>query len=333
MTALVGVHALARTTYVPGKPKTGWDWVTSTPEAADAQIAPVLDQMTRIMGPLPPSPPEFGPEPTGNVGTFAQTPPGYQPMWIYGIRPNGDLTWYRKDSSATAWQGPKKVGTGWASFKNVIPAGGNRLYALTHDGRLMWYQHDGFNDGTFSWKPVTQVGTGWAFARIFSGGDGVVYAIRRDGKLLWYKHDAFREGSARWQPPAEVGTGWGHFKDVFSTGGGNVYAVKPDGTLLLYEHTGYKTGAATWAATRTVGSGWATFQQIVPSGDGVILAVRPDGALLWYKHLGKLPAGSSPTAAARLTEAWEGPVQIGSGWQDFGKVIALIPEAGAPNAR
>ncbi len=30
--ALVGVHSLAHTAYVPGKPKTGWTWVTSHPK-------------------------------------------------------------------------------------------------------------------------------------------------------------------------------------------------------------------------------------------------------------------------------------------------------------
>ena len=53
----------------------------------------------------------------------------------------------------------------------MIPAGGNRFYALTQDNKLVWYQHDGFNDGTFRWKPASEVGSGWgAFKDIFSTG-------------------------------------------------------------------------------------------------------------------------------------------------------------------
>ena len=54
---LVGVHSVAHTTYVPGKPKTGWTWVTSTPEAANAPVQPVINQIFSIIGPmLPPIP-------------------------------------------------------------------------------------------------------------------------------------------------------------------------------------------------------------------------------------------------------------------------------------
>jgi hypothetical protein len=325
--ALVGVHSLTHATYVPGKPKTGWMWVTSTPEAADAPIAPVWDTIVKIMGPPPPVPPEASIDspPPGFIGTFAQTPPNYQPLWIYGIRPNGDLMWYRKDSNALAWQGPKKVGTGWNSFKDVIPAGGNSFYALTQDGKLIWYRHDGFNEGSFTWSTSVEVGSGWTFSRIFSGGQGIVYAIKSDGTLLWYKNNGSDYGIRSWQEAKVVGSAWNQFKDVFSTGQGAIYAVRSDGRLSLYQHDGYATGEAKWQKDRVVGTGWNGFQQIIPSSDGVILAILPDGKLLWYKHLGFI----APNRIARLKETWEGPVQIGSGWQDFGKVIALIPDPSA----
>jgi len=63
-------------------------------------------------------------------------------MWVYAIKNDGDMMWYRKDTGASPWQGPKKVGNGWI-FKDVIPAGGNSFYALTEDGKLIWYRHDG----------------------------------------------------------------------------------------------------------------------------------------------------------------------------------------------
>jgi hypothetical protein len=326
--ALVGVHSLAHTNYVPGKPQTGWTWVTSTPDAGDAPIMPVWPQIFQIVGPVVADASSRDPyPPTGNVGTFAKTPPDYQPLWVYGIQPNGDLLWYRKNSNATTWQGPKKVGTGWNGFKDVIAAGGNRFYALTQDGKLLWYQHDGFNTGTFEWQGAKEVGHGWTFKRIFSGGDGVVYAIRQDGKLLWYRHLGFRDGTPNWAAAKEVGSEWDGFRDVFSLGHGAVYAVKPDGTLLLYQQIGFETGEKSWQPARVVGSAWNQFQQIVPASDGVILAIRPDGALIWYRHRGLTNGGVS---FGRIRETWDTPVTLGTGWQRFAKVFALV--AATPDA-
>ena len=128
--------------------------------------------------------------------------------------------------------------------------------------------------------------------------------------------------ASAWQGPQTVGTGWNQIKDVFSTGNGAIYAVRNDGRLSFYQHEGYLTGEAKWQKDRVVGTDWDHFQQIIPSGEGVILAIRPNGELLWYKHRGL----TSPVGFGKLKETWDGPVVIGSGWQDFGKVIALIPD-------
>ncbi|MGH9696354.1 MAG: tachylectin-related carbohydrate-binding protein, partial [Bryobacteraceae bacterium] len=318
--ALVGVHSNTHADYIPGKPTTGWTWVTSISEAADAPLMPLIPSLMVIMGPVPPGPsePALEPPPPGFIGTFSKTPPNFQPIWLYGIRPDGDLLWYRKDTNASAWQGPKTVGKGWTALKDVIAAGGNRLYGLTQDGKLMWYQHLGFNDGSFTWKPISEVGNGWTYSRIFSGGDGIVYAIRLDGKLFWYRNTGFRDGTRDWLGPKEVGSGWSGLRDVFSEGKGDVYAVKPDGTLVLYQQKDYENGSNQWSAARTVGSGWHSFQQIIPAGDGVILAIQPDGKLLWYRRQFVIPK------LGRAKDVWQGPIPIGSGWQDFGKVVALI---------
>ena len=98
---------------------------------------------------------------------------------------------------------------------------------------------------------------------------------------------------------------------------------------MLYTHQGFADGAIAWGLTRSVGTGWGGFQQLIPSGDGVILAIQTDGALIWYRHLGLI----RPNGIGRYVETWEGGVKIGSGWQDFGKVIALIPETAGPIIR
>lgn len=331
---LVGVHSLCHSKCLPGQTcaPNSWTWVASTTECADAPIAPVWEEINRYLGafvsePLPREP--------GFIGTFGKTPANYQPMWVYAIKNDGDMLWYRKNTGAAPWEGPKSVGSDWANFKDVIPAGGNSFYALTDDGKLLWYQHTGFNDGARIWKAAVEVGHGWNFTKIFSGGEGIVYALQADGSLQWYRHGGYADGGGpnTWIGPKAVGSGWQDFKEIFSMGQGKVYAVKPDGTLMFYQQIGWQTGERSWEAARQVGTGWADFRQIVPVGDGVILAIKNDGKLLWYKDLGLERVASAPQTRSRFKEKWEGPVEIGSGWQGFKKIIALLPVASAPVVR
>jgi len=45
------------------------------------------------------------------------------------------------------------------------------IYAIAPDNDLMWYRHDGRNDGTFRWafNEGKKVGVGWSFKQVFSG--------------------------------------------------------------------------------------------------------------------------------------------------------------------
>jgi hypothetical protein len=167
------------------------------PAAADERTGTTSSALSVVT-----APPQF-------IGTFGTTPVNYQPLWVYAIRSDGDLVLVPKRCWEAPWQGPKRVGNGW-HFKDVIPAGGNNLYALTDDGKLIWYQHTGFNDGTRDWKTAAKVGRGWTFSKIFSGGDGIIYAITADGKLRWYKHNAYMTGAGletpgAWEGPKEIG--------------------------------------------------------------------------------------------------------------------------------
>jgi ribosomal protein L24E len=95
---------------------------------------------------------------------------------IYAVQ-DGRLLWYddtlRDGSNApdgsTGW-GPRsqsQIGTGWQDFVH-LSAGGNSIYGVHRDGRLLWYRdekHDGSNapDGSTGWAPrsQSQIGTGW----------------------------------------------------------------------------------------------------------------------------------------------------------------------------
>lgn len=329
---IVGVHSSCEFSCLEGHacgtwsgpgPKPGdydnWAWVQDTPRCTDAQVAPVWDEIDRYLGAFVPEPlPQF-------IGRFATTPAGYQPMWVYAIGADGGLSWYRKDGAATAWQGPRNVGNGWGGFRDVIAAGGNSLFALRDDGRLMWYRHDGFNDGSMAWHGPVEAGNGWSFSRIFAGGDGIVYAIKDDGSLVWFRNLDYGNGGHAWSGPTVVGNGWGGFKDVFSEGHGVIYAIKPDGTLLRYQHDGYADGGMQWQPPRPIGTAWQQFRQVVAVGDGALLAIREDGRLLLYRY--RLPRAPAPGARAlgRVGSEWQGPFEIGSGWQGFTKVFALLP--------
>ena len=166
------------------------------------------------------------------------------------------------------------------------------IYAITHDYQLLWYRHTGIADGHNSWAghlPVPtgnidgQIGGGWKFKQVFSGGNGVIYAITDDHRLLWYRHSAFADGQSAWTPPpaltdaekkagkvdGQIGGGW-DFLHVFSGGNGVIYAITHDHRLLWYRHTGYADGHATWAPHLPVpkgqldgqiGGGW-DFEQV-----------------------------------------------------------------------
>ncbi|MER6558676.1 tachylectin-related carbohydrate-binding protein [Streptomyces sp. NPDC001027] len=76
---------------------------------------------------------------------------------IYGITPEGELRWYRHDGwqdgtpSWTAGQGGNLISGGWNIYSKVFGGGEGVIYAVTPEGQLRWYRHDGWQDGTASW--------------------------------------------------------------------------------------------------------------------------------------------------------------------------------------
>ena len=101
--------------------------------------------------------------------------------FIYGIRYDGALQWYRhlgfNDGSATwtAGNGGLNVGTGWDDFTNVdIGGDGSQglMYSWHADGTMRWYSHDGWWNGASTWKANSgrTIGGGWdMYAKVFSG--------------------------------------------------------------------------------------------------------------------------------------------------------------------
>lgn len=338
--ALMGVHSSAQTQCLAGMPcgswagpgpvpanYNPWTWVAATPTSSDAPVAAVWDEIDRYLGALinpnpvgtDPAPGTGAVPPTGNVGRFGTLPPNFTPtMTFYGLHNNGDLMWYELADGKV--RGPKKVGHRWESLLTIIAAGGNRLYGLMPDGTLRWYEHSGWDTGTFNWKETADVAKWDTNTPIFSGGEGVVYAIRPNGELVWRRNLQANGGGEAWTPDKVIGSAWNQFRQVFSTGGGKIYALRPNGELLFYQHTDYLTGGPTWQKERLIANNWHHFRRIAPGPNGVILAIQGDGKLLWYKHGQKRGLFSFGGK-----ESWEGPLEIGSGWQDIRQLIVLLP--------
>ncbi len=109
-----------------------------------------------------------------------------------------------------------------------------------------------------------QVGTGWDFPHVFSGGGSVVHAVTTGGDLLWYRHSQTGGNPQAWDGESTVGHGW-DFEHVFYGGPGPgsdldesiLYAVTRSGELLWYHFGGNAAGTDTWlSASNQVGQGW-----------------------------------------------------------------------------
>lgn len=129
---------------------------------------------------------------------------------IYGIRPNGDLMWYRhvgfntgRNQWANGGEG-KRVGRGWQFFKFVFAIQANVptlpnsarsvgiIYGVRPEGDLLWYEHEGWLNGDNDWEDrgrIRSVGPGWSgFTSVFAAPNGIIYGVEPDGDLQWYAH-------------------------------------------------------------------------------------------------------------------------------------------------
>jgi Tachylectin/Trypsin len=239
---------------------------------------------------------------------------------FYAVSSDGALTEYRHNNpeGGTSPNMLPPSSAAWNSYDQIIPAGGNHLYARARNGDLLWYQHDGAADGSNAWRGPNKIGNGWqSFTQILGGGNGVIYAIAPDGTLMWYRHTGFATGAATWVGPKKIGTGWNSFKTVFSAGEGVIYAVTQDGKLMVYRHLDPLGGEMRWSGPVQVGTGWNGFAQLFSTGGGVIYGLATDGKLSYYRHL--------TWNAATPTFKWAGPVAAGQGFNPAAKIVPLLP--------
>jgi hypothetical protein len=195
------------------------------------------------------------------------------------------------------------------------------IYAVDNSKTLLWYNHTGNMDGSFSWASNNgaKVGNGWNFVQVFNDGEGYIYAIKANGDLVWYNHNGYRNGSFTWGAASGnvVGNGWNtDVQAAFAGGGGVIYLIKKNGDLLWYKHLGYKDGSNRWDKNSgaKVGSGWNNFYAAFSGGNGVIYLIEKNGDLLWYKHAGYATGDNK----------WYGGStnKIGNGWTTAKQVFS-----------
>jgi hypothetical protein len=196
---------------------------------------------------------------------------------IYGLLPDGRLLWYRHngaDACTFDWNpaGGTTVLTGLTNVKYMFgmptdETPGGIIYVVTKDGRLLWYRHNGWGNGSAAWDGPVQVGSGWnGVKKVFPGAEGVIYAVDANGDLWWYRHLGYKTGANTWQGWRNlVGTGWGGFKKlVGGSPDGVIYGILPDGQVRWYRHIGWLNGTAAWDpyGGTVVRFGWA-YQKFV----------------------------------------------------------------------
>lgn len=203
------------------------------------------------------------------------------------------------------------------------------IYGVLPDGTLKWYRHDGRGRGSSEWQGPRDITTGLqGLKQVFAGGDDdEFYTIAPNGTLKWYEHsftdtasDLPTKGDA---VPQNVGNGWQNFKHVFSVGAGTIYAVAQDGSLKWYRYERTLIyGEKPWEGPKDVGSGWGNFKSVFSTGEGVIYAITQEGKLLWHKHNFYKYGVGSEAQGGQGQAAWEGPKEVGRGWQNFKHVFS-----------
>ena len=210
-TVLVGVHAQTLMFRVPGKENTkGWTWVRSTPQAADAPIKPVWNQIKSIMGgPLPATAPPPTEPYTGRHTSALETTVPFDTTTI-PKKPVKTTGRSKVDGTRTP-SPPAKFGGNWDTNSST---GGHFELSLSVDGETVTGtfsdlngnpQYNGTLKGTLNGPMLTYT---FAQPAIGAGGSGSGrFMMKSNGKEFYgaFKMDSDPDTNYRW---------WGNRKEI-----------------------------------------------------------------------------------------------------------------------
>jgi hypothetical protein len=268
---------------------------------------------------------------------------------IYALQPDGTLLWYRhldyltgdslqapapqgsaapvsasKGSSAARmldqkvparpqphWQGPLKVATGWTGLRTLIAGGNGVILAVKSDGTVLWYKHDdylaGQSAGAATPGPSSQ--SSIASATPAASAMPATFPTRNATAPNW--------GSA---PSSAATPSWGQ---LGQNGGSAPSSWSTPSSLGAASSLGAPAGGASGSGapgavsalsrSRTLGG------QVAPMAGTSGTAASPPSSLR-----SAAAAGASVTGAAAQAH-FEGPITIGSGWQQYGLIAAVLP--------
>jgi len=212
-----------------------------------------------------------------------------------------------------------------------IPGSKAVIDMVNHDNQLLWYRHDGREDGTFRWSADKGliIGTGWNFRAVIGAGHGVIYAITPDGDLLWYRHEGSGDGSFKWALAQGqlVNSGFKGLQ-VIAASGGVLYTLGRNGELRWYRHDGYADGTDRWTARegRVIATDWH-YEHIFAGDGGVIYAKTGKGELYRFRHDGRgdgTPAWSNPDGQLIASNWQQNLFAFSSG---DGVIYTITPES------
>jgi hypothetical protein len=281
VTSVVGIEPNLRAKGTAVAPSAS-PYLSSAPKAIEsATVQPVYL----------PGPPYFshkvhGPSPVGNgwqnfrqivPGTYAYRPGSSPQFSLLGLTQSGQFKLYQHlrsldNTAAAAIRGPVDVPASWNwnDYLRLFGGGDGVVYAISHQGALIWHRLDESSSPARWLGPVVVANGGWANLRhAFSGGvlaDGsaILYAITSGGALFWHRHPGFLTGAPGVSAQAQVGSGWADYDRVFSPGDGHIYALNQSGTLLWTKHEGFTTGAPNWREAVPIASALQNSLQIIP---------------------------------------------------------------------
>lgn len=126
---------------------------------------------------------------------FTAAPGNGSDQIFYGLRPDGELCWFRYlgPDAAEPWMNAgrcKVVKQGWQHYRRIVASGGGVLFTIDARGEAYWHRQRAPEKGGRTWfrDEYEPNGTGWWIHLDETAYRGVFYVLLRSGELLWFKY-------------------------------------------------------------------------------------------------------------------------------------------------